>query len=118
MALQGYDVVSYFFNKPLKGISKFTTNHKGITYYFSSEKNLELFKSNPEIYEPAYGGWCAYAMGAKGEKVEVDAENYIVANGRLYLFYKNFFSNTKDDWKKDEKNLNKKADSNWLSIYH
>jgi hypothetical protein len=39
-------------------------------------------------------------MGAKGEKVEVDPENYRIYEGKLYLFYKNFFSNTLDDWKK------------------
>jgi YHS domain-containing protein len=117
LAIQGYDAVSYFSNKPLKGNSKYGYNYKGITYIFSSSKNLETFKLNPEKYEPAYGGWCAYAMGAKGEKVEIDAENYLLLNGKVYLFYKNIFSNTKDDWKKDEKNLNKKADLNWITIY-
>ena len=56
-------------------------------------------------------------MGAKGEKVEVDPENYKIINGVLNLFYKNFFSNTIDDWNKDETKLKKQADINWTKIY-
>jgi YHS domain-containing protein len=111
-AISGYDPVSYFSNKPLKGKANLTYNYEGINYRFANPNNLETFKKTPEKYEPAYGGWCAYAMGAKGEKVEVDPENYRIYEGKLYLFYKNFFSNTLDDWKKEEVKLKKQADSN------
>lgn len=110
-ALSGYDPVSYFLGKPKKG--KIAYLHNGIPYKFTSNTSLEAFKKSPQKYEPAYGGWCAYAMGTKGEKVEVDPENYKITNGTLYLFYKNFFSNTLDDWNKDEAKLKKKADENW-----
>jgi YHS domain-containing protein len=113
LALEGYDPASYFSGKPTKGKSSFSTTHKGVVYYFASAQNKVLFTAHPENYEPEYGGWCAYAMGAKGEKVEVDPENFKVKNGKLYLFYRNFFSNTLDDWNKDEASLMKKADSNW-----
>jgi YHS domain-containing protein len=114
-AISGYDPVSYFSGKPQKG--KITHIYNGITYRFASTSNLEMFKKSPAKYEPAYGGWCAYAMGAKGEKVEVDPENYKIVNGALNLFYKNFFSNTIDDWNKDETKLKKQADSNWVKIF-
>lgn len=117
LALEGYDVVSYFNGKPQKGSASITYTVKGIKYCFASVKDLELFKSNPDKYEPAYGGWCAYAMGAKGEKVEVDPETFKIVNGKLYLFYNAFFNNTLTDWNKDEINLKKKADANWLKIY-
>lgn len=115
VAISGYDPVSYFSGKPQKG--KISYLHNGITYKFSSSTNLEMFKKNPTKYEPVYGGWCAYAMGAKGEKVEVDPENYKIVNGSLNLFYKNFFSNTIDDWNKDEAKLKKQADINWVKIF-
>ena len=99
--------------KPQKGSSSFIVKHNGITYQFSSSKNMELFKSAPSKFEPAYGGWCAYAMGAKGEKIEVDAETYKIVNGKLYLFYNAVFNNTLPKWNNDEKNLNLKADLNW-----
>jgi YHS domain-containing protein len=114
VAISGYDAVSYFSGKPVKGKIAYLQN--GIIYKFSSTENLEMFKKFPTKYEPAYGGWCAYAMGAKGEKVEVDPENYKIINGTLNLFYKNFFSNTLDDWNKNETKLKKQADINWTKI--
>lgn len=80
--------------------------------------NKEEFIKNPAKYEPAYGGWCAYAMGSDGEKVSVDPKTFKIVNGRLNLFYNKFFNNTLDDWNKDEANLKKKADVNWQKTVH
>jgi YHS domain-containing protein len=117
LALQGYDAVSYFSGKPQKGQKTISVSYKGVLYWFTSAQNLATFNANPDKYEPAYGGWCAYAMGAKGEKVEVDAENFKIIKGKNYLFYKSFFSNTIDDWNKDEASLFGKAETNWKKIY-
>ena len=116
LAIQGYDPVSYYIGKPQKGSSNFSSKFNGITYRFVSSKNMDLFKISPEKFEPAYGGWCAYAMGAKGEKVEVDPETFKIVNGKLYLFYNAVFNNTLPKWNEDEKNLNKKADVNWQKL--
>ena len=43
---------------------------------------------NPSCYVPQYGGWCAYAMGYNGEKVEINPESYSIEDKKLYLFYK------------------------------
>lgn len=115
VAISGYDPVSYFSNKPQKGKISYTYN--GIIYKFANEANLSAFMKSPAKYEPAYGGWCAYAMGAKGEKVEVDPENYKILNGKVYLFYKSFFNNTLNTWNDDEAKLKKQADANWIKIY-
>src|SRR5690242_8373147 len=72
IAIEGYDPVSYFDQKPSEGTAKWTFSYKGVTYQFSNAANLARFKANPEKYEPAYGGWCAYAMGKSGEKVKID----------------------------------------------
>ncbi len=114
VAINGYDPVSYFLGKPQKGKIKF--NHEGVVYQFVNEANLNLFKKSPTKYEPAFGGWCAYAMGAKAKKVDIDPKNYKIQNGVLFLFYKDFFSNTLDDWNKDEANLKKKAELNWKKL--
>lgn len=119
LAISGYDAVAYFTqNKAIKGSKENAVVYSGVTYYFSSAANKEEFKKNPSRYEPAYGGWCAYAMGAKGEKVEVDPKTFKIVNGKLNLFYNKFFSNTLTDWNKDETNLKQKADANWSKIYH
>ncbi|SFE81077.1 YHS domain-containing (seleno)protein [Thermoflexibacter ruber] len=117
IALQGYDPVSYFDGKPTKGNTSIKHTHKGVAYYFVNQANADKFKSNPDKYEPAYGGWCAYAMGAKGEKVSIDPETYKITNGKLFLFYNKFFNNTLKEWNKDEINLGKKADENWSKIF-
>ena len=119
VAIEGYDPVAYFKqNKAVEGKREFAIFHQGATYYFASAENKELFKNDPAKYEPAYGGWCAYAMGAKGEKVEVDPETFKITNGRLFLFYNKFFNNTLKDWNKDENNLVSKADENWKKTFH
>lgn len=119
LGIEGYDPVAYFTEgKAAKGKKEFAVYHQGITYLFSSAANKELFKKDPGHYEPAYGGWCAYAMGAKGEKVEVDPKTFKIVNGRLFLFYNKFFNNTLTDWNKDENNLRQKADKNWMKFFH
>jgi len=118
-AIQGYDPVAYFTEgKAVKGSKDLSVYHQGVTYYFSSVSNKEEFKKNPSKYEPEYGGWCAYAMGAKGEKVSVDPKTFKIVNGKLYLFYNRLFNNTLTDWNKDEPDLKRKADANWQKIYH
>jgi YHS domain-containing protein len=117
LALQGYDPITYFTSEtPKKGNKENNYNYKGITYYFSSSSTLALFKSNPEKWEPAYGGWCAYAMGSSGEKVEIDPETFKIVDGKLCLFYNAYFNNTLPKWNKDEKKLKLQADKNWLII--
>jgi YHS domain-containing protein len=114
IAVQGYDVVSYFTkSKAVKGNSSLTLVYQGIKYQFSTTENKEEFKKNPSKYEPQYGGWCAYALGATGEKVEIDPDTFKIVNGKLYLFYNKYFNNTLPKWNKDEANLKAKADVNW-----
>ena len=68
LALEGYDPVSYFDGTPLEGDPDLKFVFKGITYQFASADNLAKFKLMPDKYEPAYGGWCAYAMGELAKK--------------------------------------------------
>lgn len=119
IALQGYDPVAYFTrNKAVKGTKELAAQYEGITYYFSTPENRDTFKRSPANYQPAYGGWCAYAMGAKGEKVNVDPATFKIIQHTLYLFYNRFFNNTLNDWNKNEKELKNKADANWQGLYH
>lgn len=118
VALQGYDPVSYFAGKPLKGKADLTHTYSGITYRFATAANRETFKKDPARYEPQYGGWCAYAMGSDGSKVEVDPETYKLVDGKLFLFYNQFFNNTLKTWNKDEARLHRQADANWAKTFH
>ena len=119
LAIEGYDVVGYFKNnKAIKGKKELAVSHQGTTYYFSSAENKDAFVKNPTAYEPQYGGWCAYAMGKNGEKVDIDPATFKIISGKLYLFYNSFFNNTLTSWNKDEANLKTKADTNWQKTFH
>lgn len=113
VAIEGYDPVSYFSGKPLKGNSGITLAYKGITYRFATAENRTKFKANPAAYEPQYGGWCAYAMANDGSKVDIDPQTYEIREGKLYLFYNGWLGNTFTDWKKDPNGLKNKADKAW-----
>jgi YHS domain-containing protein len=117
LAMEGYDPVSYFQNGPVKGSSSRKFEYKGVVYQFTSADNLALFKANPEKYEPAYGGWCAYAMGDSGEKVKVDPETYKIVDGKVYLFYNFWGNNTLKSWNKNEASLKSRGDQNWSKLF-
>ena len=118
VALGGYDAVAYFKqDKAVKGRKDLAVFYQGAKYYFSSTENAGAFKSNAAKYEPQYGGWCAYAMGKNGSKVEVDPETYKITDGKLFVFYNKFLTNTLKSWNKDEAALKKSADANWRKFY-
>lgn len=118
LAIQGYDPVAYFRqSEAVEGSSKYAWSYRGITYHFSSEENKAAFISNPARFEPQFGGWCAYAMGESGEKVEVDPETFKIIDGKLYLFYNFYFTNTLNPWNKNEKELKSKAHANWAALF-
>lgn len=118
VALSGYDPVAYFTtNKATEGKKEIAFTTDGITYHFATAHNRDLFKASPAQYEPQYGGWCAYAMGTKGEKVTIDPETFKIKDGKLYLFYNRLFNNTLPSWNKDEARLKTNADAAWQKLF-
>ncbi|MCB1050409.1 MAG: YHS domain-containing protein [Acidobacteria bacterium] len=120
LALQGYDPVAYFDGQALKGQKDLSFDHAGLTYWFSSQQNLDRFKAEPEHFEPQYGGWCAYAM-LEGDKVEIDPKKFKVVDGKLYLFYNGLWGDTLKKWnemlaKTPENELIQKANGAWAKI--
>lgn len=116
LAIQGYDPVAYFSGKALKGDAKLALKYQGVTYHFSTEANKKAFAANPAKYEPQYGGWCAFAMGDYNKKVEINPETFKIMDGKLYLFYNAYLTNTLKSWNKDEDKLQRAADKNWNKI--
>lgn len=116
IAIKGYDPVSYFISvEPKEGMEELTYEYEGATYQFVDQENLDTFKADPEKYVPAYGGWCAYAVG-NGYTADANPETYKILDGKLLLFYNKFFTNTLDKWNKDEKSLSENAEMNWPDI--
>ncbi|WP_412986960.1 YHS domain-containing (seleno)protein [Pontimicrobium sp. IMCC45349] len=116
-AAQGYDVVAYFNNQAIEGDKKFTTEYDTIKYKFSTQENLNAFLKTPEKYIPQYGGYCAYAVALKAKKVSIDPKTFEIRNGKLYLFYNAWGTNTLKLWlNENPTHLVEKGDNNWDNI--
>jgi len=114
---EGFDVVSYFENKAEKGNKKFTTTYDGVKLKFISKDHLSLFTKQPEKYMPQYGGYCAYAIAEKGRKVSINPKTFEIRDGKLYLFYNSWGTNTLKSWlNKSPITLVNKADKQWHLI--
>ncbi|AXT19390.1 YHS domain-containing protein [Flavobacteriaceae bacterium AU392] len=114
---EGYDVTEYFNNKTVEGKKNFVTSYDGAKYKFSSQANLDKFKANPNKYVPQYGGYCAYALATNGKKVDADPETFEIRNGKLYMFYNSWGTNTFKKWKNEgPEKLRPKADINWEKV--
>ncbi|TVZ56317.1 hypothetical protein OD91_1601 [Lutibacter sp. Hel_I_33_5] len=117
--VNGYDVVSYFYNKAEKGNKKFTATYDGAMFKFSSKEHLNMFNEAPENFIPQYGGYCAYAIALKGEKVSINPKTFEIRENKLYLFYNSWGTNTLYLWNNESpKKLTKQADKNWKEIFN
>ncbi len=113
LASHGYDVVAFFANgSPAPGSDKFAVAHKGGTYRFGSQANLDAFKASPDKYVPAYGGFCAYGT-ALGKKLDGDPRQWRIVDGKLYF---NLNADISEVWAKDIPGNITKANANWSRI--
>lgn len=114
---EGYDVTEYFNNKALKGDAKFTTTYDNVKFKFVSQANLDKFNKDPKRYVPEYGGYCAYALAIKGEKIDINPETFEIRDGKLYLFYNSWGTNTLEKWiEEGPEKLKEQADAAWAKI--
>ncbi len=111
-AVEGYDVVSFYSGKPILGSDELTERYMGVIWHFSTQANLDLFKTNPEIFAPQYGGYCAWAV-SMNKLAKGSAKHWHVEDGKLYL---NFNKKIKNRWDKDRPDFIEQADSYWPEI--
>lgn len=113
IALQSHDPVAYHtVGKPVLGIEKFSAEHDGAIYRFSSEANLKTFQANPAKYAPLHGGFCQQGA-AGGRKLDGDPAIFRVADGKLALFS---YKAALDGFLKDPAGNAAKANDNWAKI--
>ena len=88
LAIKGYDPIAYFtIGKPTRGLPEIEYEWNEHRYRFSRAEHRELFKADPVRYAPQFENFCAMAL-SKGEIVEADPENWLISEGRLYVFGK------------------------------
>jgi|SRR5688500_8508510 hypothetical protein len=109
LALRGYDPVAYFTEgRPMLGKEEFEYTWDEVRYRFASSQNEAMFRADPDRYAPQFAGSCAMGM-SKGHKVEANPENWLISDGRLFVFYA---ANGPTSFQSDTQ-VTASADSNW-----
>ena len=86
LAIKGYDPVAYFtLGKPTKGTPEFAYDWDDHRYLFVSAEHRDRLKVDQVRYSPQFGNYCAMAL-AKGQIVVANPENWLVSDGKLYVF--------------------------------
>lgn len=112
-AVEGYDTVAYFTeNRPVKGNKHYQVKWMGANWRFSSIENLELFKTNPKMYAPQYGGYCAYAV-SQNTSAGIKPELFTIHEGKLYL---NYSHSINKKWLEDKETYILDADNYWPQL--
>jgi YHS domain-containing protein len=113
IALKSHDPVAYFtVGKPTLGSEKYSAEHEGAIYRFSSEENLKKFQANPAKYAPQHGGYCR--MGAAlGKKLDGDPTLFRVDNGKLSVYS---YPAALKGYSSDVSKHGASADANWPKI--
>lgn len=108
--LNGFDPVGFFDNgKALPSDARYFTLWRGAIWLFANDANRRKFLANPERYLPAYGGYCA-ACAALGHVTAPDPKQFVVHDGRLYLFSS---EETRQRWLDETAGYLRRADEQW-----
>ena len=113
VAVQGYDVVSYFDNQVEKGSGELAVDHGGVKWLFTTAEHRRRFLATPERFLPEYGAFCAYSVG-RGFPAAADPKVYAVYEGKLYFF---FDPAVKAVWEQQQREAVEKADRNWPRVH-
>jgi YHS domain-containing protein len=116
LGLAGYSPVSYLQNNRAEpGSPRFSAEHDGVTYFFTSNRQREAFLTSPERYLPAYGGYCAFGCSVDSKFIP-DPTSFKVIGGRTHLFLKNEEVDAQELWNDANfAEVKAKADAYWAA---
>lgn len=116
LGLSGYSPVSYLDRRRAEpGSPLYKAEHEGVTYFFTDARQVEIFKTAPHKYMPAYGGFCAFGCSVDSDFVP-DPTSFEVIDGRTHLFLKNEEVDARTLWNDaEEREVRSKADAYWRS---
>jgi len=113
LVIKGYDPVAYFVDgKPVQGKPEYEAIYDDARYRFASAQHLELFKSDPDRYAPQFAGACAAGI-AMGMKLEADPEQWLIVDGKLFVFSS---EKTVDTMRADSAGMIAKGQENWKTL--
>lgn len=88
LAIRGYDPVAYFtLGTATRGQPEFDFVWDEHRYLFAGAEHRALFRADPVRYAPQFANFCAMALSL-GQVVEADPENWLISEGKLYVFGK------------------------------
>lgn len=110
VAIYGFDPVSYFTGEePQHGRPEFEYVWKGLSWYFASEANREVFTRDPLIYAPQFGGYGLMSL-SRGYLSEGNPRVYAILGDRLFFFYS---TSNKDAFMLIQRTGYERAMENW-----
>ncbi len=113
IAIDGTDAVAYFTEgAPLAGNPYFSHDWNGATWHFMTGPNRDSFAANPELYAPAFGGYCAWAV-AQGYTAPTAPEAWSIYEGQLYL---NYSRRIRRRWERDIPGNVAAGNANWPAV--
>ena len=98
--------------EPQKGSTEFSIIWKDAEWRFISQEYLDIFESDPEIYVPRFGGFCANGL-SDGHKIRGNPKIWRVYNDTLYLFYS---AKGRGSWDSDTENKIQLAEDYWEEV--
>lgn len=113
VAIKGYDPVAYFTEgRPTLGAAEFEYGWDEVRYRFASDQHMSMFRGDPDRYVPQFAGSCAMGM-SKGVKVEADPANWLISDGRLFVFAS---PTARERFQADARSTAAAAESNWQQL--
>lgn len=112
-ALRGYDPVAYFTeSQAIPGQADLREVREGAEYLFANEAHREAFRSQPERYQPAHGGFCTFGIVME-KKFDGDPEVWMVHDDQLHVFLN---EEVRDKFLSDEEANFARVEANWPRI--
>ncbi|MDX2134175.1 MAG: YHS domain-containing (seleno)protein [Saprospiraceae bacterium] len=111
--LHGHDPVSLREGHDTAGSPDISLKHKGAVYQFANVENKKKFQANPALYEPRFGGYCAYGL-AVGNLAPIELWTYDTTFKGLNLYQHN--QKAVDGWVKDVPGNYTKAEKTWAKF--
>ena len=113
VAMEGYDPVSYFISpEPQQGLPDFEYVWGGVSWYFASAANRDVFARNPTTYAPQYGGHCVMSL-SRGYLSDGKPRLYLIEALKLYFFYS---TANRDAFLLSKAEALKLAEDNWQNL--
>ena len=88
LAIGGYDPVAYFTTgAPARGLPELEYEWDEQRYRFARPEHRAVFMADPVRFAPQFAGFCAMSL-TQGELVDANPENWLIRDGKLYIFGK------------------------------